>query len=176
MQEIKVIPRKTYDLIYTCPLEQGDRELCEKIESALGFELFQWQKLYLFYGKRFFGRRMGKTIISCIDVLLKYSIIDCREMRGFVSLEYIKNMRRIESILRAGGLRTGIIIRTSEEERMLLNGKISNIQIPEMATEINLARIVPAKRSEITIRDAIRDGERLPNMIRKITILDVNDM
>lgn len=55
-------------LVYGPPLVNPDWEdICKKVEDALGFKLFTWQKTYIFYGE---FRRYGNTTATILRLLL----------------------------------------------------------------------------------------------------------
>ena len=60
--------RKVLKMIYYIPPASPKYEaLFAKVENALGFKLFAWQKTYILYGMY---RRTGKTTAECLRALL----------------------------------------------------------------------------------------------------------
>ena len=55
------------NLIYNTPLDERWEEFLEKVEAALGFKLFKWQKTYVVSG---YARYSGKTTAECLRLLL----------------------------------------------------------------------------------------------------------
>lgn len=53
--------------LYYDVFSKDEEELFERVEKALGFKLFVWQKTYIHHGK---FRRFGKTTAECLRILL----------------------------------------------------------------------------------------------------------
>lgn len=53
--------------IYEAAFFPNEEEMFKKIEKALGFRLFTWQKIWIIYGVE---RRTGRTTAECLRALL----------------------------------------------------------------------------------------------------------
>jgi hypothetical protein len=100
-------------------LEDGVKlEVLSRIEKALGFELYEWQKEYLFENKEIpesirLGRANGKTIIQIVKFILTEKEIYAYniEMLVYRSRRWFRNeFLRIHEKLTDVGLETVMIM------------------------------------------------------------------
>ncbi len=108
----------------------------KQIEQALGFELFEWQKAFIFEGKDYggdirFARCAGKTIAHCLRVCLSEgkTIIasaggaDLQQFFGEDGISwlrrdfFINELRNVYEILNNAGIETRKIIFVDKERQ-----------------------------------------------------------
>lgn len=97
------------DMLYSGAFMPEHEILFEKIETALGFKLFFWQKTFIIYGT---FRRFGKTTAECIRDLVRTDLppIDfTRYPRTPMEDFYRKEMVEIQKKLSAAGIKTRTI-------------------------------------------------------------------
>ena len=97
------------DMLYSGAFMPEHEILFEKIEAALGFKLFFWQKTFIIYGT---FRRFGKTTAECIRDLVRTDLppIDfTRYPRTPMEDFYRKEMVEIQKKLSAAGIKTRTI-------------------------------------------------------------------
>lgn len=97
------------DMLYRGAFEPEYEILFEKIETALGFKLFFWQKTFIIYGT---FRRFGKTTAECIKDLVRTDLppIDfTRRPRTPMEDFHRKEMAKIQQKLSAAGIKTRAI-------------------------------------------------------------------
>lgn len=94
------------NMLYSGIFKQADEELFKKIETALGFKLFFWQKSFISYGV---FRRFGKTTAVCIRDLIRTELppIDFTK-RPQTPMEdlYRKEIAEMQKKLSAVGIET----------------------------------------------------------------------
>lgn len=97
------------DILYGGIFESEHEILFEKIETALGFKLFFWQKTFIIYGT---FRRFGKTTAECIRDLVRTDLppIDFTKCpRTPMECVYRKEMAETQKKLSAAGIKTRAI-------------------------------------------------------------------
>lgn len=110
--------KETENLIYGAPgLFPEESELFEKVEKALGFRLFYWQKHLIKYG---YMRRTGETTAWVLRDLLK---ADAQPLdyttrpRNVMEEIYRKELMKTKRILEYAGVPTRTVFTTNEEKR-----------------------------------------------------------
>lgn len=101
---------------------QKDKEIFEKIENALGFRLYSWQKSYIYTGH---FRRIGSTTAACLKRLLFDSVpIDYSE-RARNPKEDCERMQmyKIYNALQAAGITTNPILRSRKDKAAYMREK-----------------------------------------------------
>ncbi len=99
---------KVEDLIYSGYFE-GMQETFERIEQALGFKLFTWQKSYIAVGEL---RRCGKTTAECLRILLEVDAepLDLTRPAGNARGEWFRRtLKEIQEKLVSAGIPTRTI-------------------------------------------------------------------
>lgn len=84
-------------------------ELFEKVEKALGFKLFLWQKYFVITGR---FRRYGKTTAEILRELLTVDgkPIDYRKRPGSIEEDfYRRKTKEIQKKLKEAGIETRVI-------------------------------------------------------------------
>lgn len=114
---------------------QKDKEIFGKIEKALGFRLYSWQKSYMYTGE---FRRIGTTTAQCLKRLLfNKSPIDFSERPRNMKEDCERSeMLRIYDTLQEAGIKTNPILRNRKEKELymrgLLNeGRLNNLRFEE---------------------------------------------
>lgn len=144
------------DWIYN-PLYSPDAELektITKVETALGFKLFIWQKTFI---ERGVFRRYGATTAEILRDLLNVSALPLdytkhMEPRGEF---YKRELREIKSKLDQAGIATRTVFFTKEEKREYAeNQKVSNWQQDpkvyyEQRNSKDMGKTRPAKALQI---------------------------
>lgn len=108
---------------------QKDKEIFEKIEKALGFRLYSWQKSYIYTGH---FRRIGSSTAECLKRLLfNDTPIDFSEKPRSMKEDCERSsMIRIYNTLQEAGIKTNPILRNRKEKesymRVLLNERRLN--------------------------------------------------
>ena len=114
---------------------QKDKEIFEKIEKALGFRLYSWQKSYMYTGE---FRRIGTTTAQCLKRLLfNQSPIDFSERPRNMKEDCERSeMLRIYDTLQEAGIKTNPILRNRKEKELymrglLKEGRLNNLRFEE---------------------------------------------
>lgn len=108
---------------------QKDKEIFGKIEKALGFRLYSWQKSYMYTGH---FRRIGSTTAECLKRLLfDDTPIDFSQKPRNMKEDCERSaMIRIYNTLQEAGIKTNPILRNRKEKesymRVLLNERRLN--------------------------------------------------
>ena len=95
-------------------------ERLEKVEKALGFRLFFWQKYYILRG---FFRRSGETTAIVLRDLLQMDRpqIDFTELpRTYKEKIYRQELMKIKEQLEAAGIETRPVLRSRREKQEYL--------------------------------------------------------
>lgn len=107
---------ENYDMIYENPYPEYE-ELFKKVEAALGFKLYKWQKSYI-VTKEF--RWMGVTTAKILRELLNTEAepLDFRKRAGseYESF-YRQEMGKMQTQLQNAGIKTRVIFRNDGDKR-----------------------------------------------------------
>lgn len=116
---------------------QKDNEIFGKIENALGFRLYSWQKSYMYTGH---FRRIGSTTAECLKKLLFNDMpIDFSEKPRNMKEDCERSvMFRIYNTLQEAGITTNPILRNRKEKEafmlcLLKEGRIKNLRFEEIS-------------------------------------------
>lgn len=112
-QENDVLSKFMY---YNGAFEPDEVELFKKIEKALGFKLFRWQKTFIVMGA---FRQYGETTAKCLRELLAVNEppLDYSKANGFMEVFYREELRAIQEKLTLAGIPTRKVFYSREDKR-----------------------------------------------------------
>ena len=116
------LDEKVFHMIYYAPFTRKEEDFFDKIEQAIGFKLFVWQKTFII-NKTF--RRFGKTTAECLRELLTESGVIDYSYPPFSKREafHRKELMRIKEILDNAGIETNIILKNKQDAQAYYNNK-----------------------------------------------------
>lgn len=92
-------------------------ELFKRIEAALGFELFTWQKSYIVTGR---FRQYGETTATILKELLDKEAEPLDYTRRYISRRqdfYRREIREIQERLKEAGIKTRVVFWCAEDKK-----------------------------------------------------------
>lgn len=107
-------------LIYCFNVKPDEEELFERVEQALGFKLFAWQKSFIVSGE---FRRSGKTLAECLRILLAVDgepLYFAYPPKNAKESIFRENLKDIEAKLKAAGIPIRRILWSYEEKKEYL--------------------------------------------------------
>ena len=118
---------------------QKDKEIFEKIEKALGFRLYSWQKSYIYTGH---FRRIGSTTAECLKRLLfNDTPIDFSEKPRSMKEDCERSaMIRIYNTLQEAGIKTNPILRNRKEKESYMRGLLNERRLNNVRFEAENAK------------------------------------